>query len=72
VLEHLEAADGSGAPRIAPPEIVEGELDRQQVLLATKKDGHVQASIPVEDLADFVRWSPGRMAKVFSHARLLS
>jgi hypothetical protein len=68
----LEPADGSRATRIASPEEVECEFDRLLIPIAAEKDGHVDPRIPVEDLADFVGCLPGRMAKFFSHARLLS
>jgi hypothetical protein len=43
-----------------------------RVVVAAEEDCHVETRVPIEDLADFVPSTPGRMAKFFGHARLLS
>jgi len=72
VLDDLKPADRSGTARIAPAQMVERELDSLYVVVAAVEDAHVNPGVPVQDLSDFIGWLPGRMARIFSHARLLS
>ena len=70
--DDLQGAHGALAARIPSVQEVEGEVDCGAEVHGLEANSEIEGRFALEDLVNFVEGTPGRMAKVTSHARLLS